>query len=156
MSWHNVPLNGREGEDPLTSFNFTENYDAFGQPRKQMEVACPRGWKALTDTTTEPFLVTRSLTKYATPVNPSIYIQDRIANDTRYEIINDGMSTVLELKDVPNGDGALTLIGQEVHFYDGSAFVGRDYGEIGDHGALARTEQLIMTESILHNALSKW
>ena len=31
------------GDDPMTRFTFTDDYDAYGQPRSQIEIAVPRG-----------------------------------------------------------------------------------------------------------------
>lgn len=140
------------GDDPLTSFTFNDDYDAFGQPRKQTDIACPRGWRTLADVSPESFLATRSITDYATPANPSVYIQDRASRESVYELVNDGALPVTALRDLPDNDPALVLIGQEVYFYDGPAFIGRDFGEVGDQGALVRTEVLVLTEDILHEA----
>jgi len=140
------------GNDPLTMFSFTEDYNEFGQPRKQTQIACPRGWKELSDTAAEPFLATHSVLEYANPVDPSIYIRDLIANTTEYEIINDGTIPLLQLKDTPDNSGTLSIIGQQIHFYDGPAFTGLSYGEVGSRGALMRTETLVLTEDILLEA----
>jgi RHS repeat-associated protein len=140
------------GNDPMTSFTFTEDYDAFGQPRKQTRIACPQGWKGLTDTAAEPFLATRSITEYANSINSLIYIKDRVCKTTEYEIVNDGLLTLLQLKNMPDNSGSLSIIRQQLHFYDDSAFTGRNYGEIGNYGALVRTEVLVLTEDILQDA----
>ncbi|MCP4702909.1 MAG: hypothetical protein GY862_39515 [Gammaproteobacteria bacterium] len=139
------------GNDPMTMFSFTQDYDKYGQPRKQTQVACPRGWKELADTATEPFLATRSVTEYASPVDPSIYIKDRTAKTTEYEIVNDGSVLLLQLRDMPDGSSALSIIDQQLRFYDGPAFIGLSYGELGSRGALMRTETLVLTEDILQN-----
>jgi hypothetical protein len=140
------------GNDPMTTFSFTEDYDEYGQPRTQIQIACPQGWKALSDTAAEQFLATRSVTEFAHPVDPSVYIRNRVAKTTEYEIVNDGTLPLLQLRDTPDGSAALSIIGQQLHFYDGSAFTGRSFGEVGDRGALVRTETLALTEDILRNA----
>ena len=38
------------GNDPMTSFDFTENFDLFGQSQKRTQIACPRSWRMLSDT----------------------------------------------------------------------------------------------------------
>ena len=38
------------GDDPMTQFAFTDDYDDVGQPRRQVAIACPRGWRTLADT----------------------------------------------------------------------------------------------------------
>jgi hypothetical protein len=75
------------GDEPMTQFSFTEDYDAFGQPQRQTKIACPRGWRSLSDapvsdTAAGPYLATRSRTVYAEPLNPEVYIQDRVARTT--------------------------------------------------------------------------
>ncbi len=44
------------------------------------------------------------------------------------------------------------IIGQTLNFYDGPAFVGLPFGQLGDHGVLSRTENLVLTEAILQQA----
>ena len=46
----------------------------------------------------------------------------------------------------------LKVIAQTLNYYDGDAFAGRAFGEVGDHGALVRTESLVLTEEILREA----
>lgn len=140
------------GDDPVTRFTFTEDYDAYGQSLRQTRIACPRGWRDLSDTLGEPFLATRDVVVYAVPVDPSVYIVNRLAKATNYEIINDGTQALLDIKDIPDGSAALSIIGQSLNFYDGDAFVGRGFGEVGEYGALVRTENLVLTEEILHDA----
>lgn len=140
------------GDDPMTQFNFTEDYDEYGQPRKQTQIACPRGWRTPQDELGEPFLATRTISEYAQPLDAQIYIADRVAKTTAYEIKNNGQLTLFELKDTPDSSSALEIIGQSLNFYDGPAFQGLPFGQVGDYGALVRTETLILTEEILHEA----
>ncbi len=140
------------GSDPMTMFSFIEDYDEFGQPRKVTRIACPRGWKGLNSTAAEPFLAKRSITEYANPVDQSIYIRNRVAKTTEYEINNDGTKPLLQLKDMPDDSAFLSIIGQQLHFYDGPAFIGRNFGQVGGRGALVRTETLVLTEDVLLNA----
>lgn len=144
------------GNDPMTQFSFTEDYDTFGQPRRQTQIACPRKWRNLPDTCTEPFLATRTRTAYATPSSPDAYIHDRVAKTTIYEIVNDGLQTVLALQGTVDDSNALQVIGQTLNYYDGNAFQGRDFGEVGNYGALVRTETLILTEDILQAAYPEY
>src|SRR5262249_41113305 len=46
------------GDDPLTTLAFTSDYDAFGQPRRQLQIACPRGWRQMSDAPGERYLAT--------------------------------------------------------------------------------------------------
>ena len=53
------------GDEPMTQFSFTEDYDAFGQSRRQTQIACPRGWRRLDDIPGEPYLTTQTRTDFA-------------------------------------------------------------------------------------------
>lgn len=140
------------GDDPMSQFSFTNDYDAFGQPQKQTQIACPRGWRHLGDTPNAPFLATCTRTVYAQPVDLEFYINDRVAKATAYEIKNNGSQTVLALKNLPDTDSALSIISQTLNFYDGPAFQGLPFGQVGPHGALVRTENLALTDDILQQA----
>ena len=137
------------GNDPMTSFTFTDDYDYFGQPRRQTQIDCPRAWRRLEDTAAESYLVTHHRTAFAKPAKPDLYIVDRVAHSTSFEIVNDGSQTVTALKRAADSGSALRVIDQSVNFYDGPAFIGLPNGQIGEHGVLVRTENLIMTEEIL-------
>ena len=56
------------GDDPMTQFSFTERLRYFGQPRRQTQIACPRGWRGLEDIPGQPYLATRSQTVFAHPL----------------------------------------------------------------------------------------
>ncbi len=140
------------GDDPQARFSFSDDYDDFGQPRRVTQIACPRGWRALADAPGQPFLATRSRTVYAQPVDPAVSIFDRVAQVTSYEIANDGSQAVLELRDLPDDSPALRIIGQTLNYYDGPAFEGLPFGEVGAHGAQVRGERLALTEEILRAA----
>ena len=85
------------GDDPLTQFSFTDDFDDYGQPCQQTQVACPRGWRQLDDIPGSPYLATRVKTAYAVPLDGQTYIHDRIAHTTEYEIINNGQQTLKDL-----------------------------------------------------------
>jgi YD repeat-containing protein len=145
------------GIDPLTQFSFTSDFDDVGQPLQQTQIACPRGWRKLDDRSPDkPYLATRSRTVFAIPLDPDIYIRDRVARTTTYEIENNGSQTIDELRNLPDSDPA--IIGQSLNFYDGdesadrAAFVGLPYGQVGKFGALVRTESLVLTDDILQTA----
>lgn len=143
------------GDDPLTSFAFTEDYDAYGQPQLQTQIACPRGWRSPDDIPGQSYLARRSRTVYALPASPQVFLVDRVAKASTYEIVNDGSQRLFDVKALPDG----SPIGQTLNFYDGDieqtdhlAFVGLPNGQLGDYGALVRTESLVLTESILQDA----
>jgi len=139
------------GNDPLTQFTFTEDYDDYGQARKQISIAVPRGRDFReVRTSDEPYLVTFGDTHYAQRDDNERYIVDRIACTTTYEIVNDGSSSVFGLREaILNATAEQRVIGQTLNFYDGIAFEGLPFGEIGNYGALVRTENLVLTEQIL-------
>ena len=147
------------GVDPMTRFGFTEDYDEYGQPRRQTQIACPRGWRRPEDIPDKAYLATRTTTIYARPVDDQAFIMDRVARTTTCEIQNAGAVDVLTLKDVQADNPSLQVIGQSLIFYDrdptrtdNGAFQGLPFGQVGAYGAPVRTENLVLTENILREA----
>jgi RHS repeat-associated protein len=140
------------GNEPMTQFSFTEDYDNFGQPQRQTTIACPRGWRSRSDTPTEAYLATRSRTVYAEPLDPQVYIRDRVAKTTTYEITNTNGKTVEAIATLADNSTDLMLIGQTLNFYDGQAFQGLPYPQVKEYGALVRSLSLVMTEADLQSA----
>ncbi len=140
------------GDDPQAQFTFTANYDAWGQPHRQTTIACPRGWRRLTETS-DSYLATRTLTAYAEPLDPQkVYIRDRVAKTTTCEIANSAARTVTAIRELADDDSALKVIGQTLNFYDGEAFQGLESNKVSNFGALVRTESLVLTDEILKEA----
>lgn len=79
------------GDDPMSQFSFTGEYDDFGQPLSQTAVAMPRRIRrrhrlSPTEVADEKrVLATHSRTSYATP-SAGIYIHDRVAHGTSIEL----------------------------------------------------------------------
>jgi RHS repeat-associated protein len=143
------------GDDPLTTVTFTDtqDYDAFGQVRRSTQVACPRGWRRPDDLPNAAYLATRTLTTYATPADAAAaYIANRVARSTQYELANSGRMTLDDLYRLPDDSASLSLIGQTYNYYDGLAFQGLPFGQVGAFGALARTEVFVLTEQLLRDA----
>lgn len=143
------------GADPMTQFTFTDDYDAYGQPRSQISIAAPRGrdFRIAAATPTEPYLATQTVTHYAQRDDDQHYMVDRVARTITYEISNDGSLAVSDLRDaIIAGSAARRSIGQSLNFYDGLAFQGLPFGQLGDYGALVFTESLVLTPEILHEA----
>lgn len=141
------------GDDPMTQFSFTSDYDEFGQPRRQVQIACPRGWRKRDDRPGEPYLATMVGTQYARPDDLNkVYIADRVSKTTSFEITNSSHKTLDEIKEINDNSGDLATIGQNLNFYDGAAFEGLKLGKVGEHGAMTRTENLVLTEDILKEA----
>ena len=53
------------GNDPMTQFTFTDDYDLYGQPRSQISIAVPRGRDFRVAAPGEPYLATQVVTQYA-------------------------------------------------------------------------------------------
>jgi RHS repeat-associated protein len=141
------------GNDPLTVFAFTDDYDEFGQPQRATSIACPRGWLNLTDRPATDYLATRTTTQYASPPTNGPFIRDRVAVTTTFEMLNTAGQTVGELRDAYP---SLRVIGQTLNYYDGSEFVGlkdANFRTVGSYGALTRSEQLVFTDQHLTDAV---
>jgi RHS repeat-associated protein len=139
------------GKEPLRQFKFIGDYDPYGQPRTQINIAVPRLHG-------EPYPATITATDYAKRDDGARYIVDRVARVTSYEILNDGSATPFELRDaIAIGQAERSIIAQSLNFYDGLQFEGLpflapDRGQVGDYGALVRTESLVLTEDLLQQA----
>lgn len=147
------------GDDPLTQIGYTDDYDEYGQPRRQMQVACPRGWRSFANDARSgtDYLTTYTETRFAQR-DDDVYMVDRAAGASSFYIypLQDQAPpavTVTQLRDQAFNDSApRALIGQSFNFYDGEAFVGLPLGELGEFGALVRSETLVTTEAILAEA----
>jgi len=142
------------GEDPMTQFSFTTNYDNFGQPREQWAIACPRTWRNNEDVLAG-FLATYSNLEFAYSASETPYIKDRTAKTSAYEILN--LESIAQMQQMLQGSmppPEMALIGQTLIYYDGEAFLGLPFGQIGDYGAGVRSEKLAMTEADMEAAFS--
>ncbi|MGA2402490.1 MAG: SpvB/TcaC N-terminal domain-containing protein, partial [Syntrophobacteraceae bacterium] len=146
------------GGDPMTQFSYTrytddkDVFDPFGRPLAQTQIACPRGWRTLDDKPGDTWLATRSRTHYAIPIDPKTCIHDRVAKASSYEIVNSPGKAIPELAAVKDGSADLKLIGQTLSYYDGDAFQGLPLGQVGNFGAVTRSESFILTDDILQQA----
>jgi RHS repeat-associated protein len=164
------------GHDPMTQFSFTADYDAYGQPLKQLAIAVPRGRNYRINAATDPeggtldtpfsgwmgdpYFATVSKSAYAQVDTGSQYMVDRVCRSTSYEILNNGTESVFELRDrvlnqelpIASGNAMFNIIGHSVNFYDGAAFNGLSFGQLGNYGALVRSETLVITDTIIAQA----
>lgn len=142
------------GNEPHTTATFLDDYDAYGQARQTSHIAVPRGRNyRIHSQNDEPYLATLEVVQYAPPPNQQHVIADRVYSQVEYEIVNDGTATLLELhQEMITGQAERNIFSHVLHFYDGEAFVGLPGGEIGAYGALVRTEELVLTEELLHAA----
>jgi hypothetical protein len=139
------------GDDPMTQFSFSSDYDPYGQLRRQLSLAVFRGRDyRVAAPPGELYLGTVTITDYAQRDDDTHYMVDRVARTTAFEIRNDGGPSLFELRDaVVAGTADLSLIGQSFSFYDGDAFEGLPFGGLGEFGAVTRSESLVLTEAIL-------
>ncbi|HVH12887.1 MAG TPA: toxin TcdB middle/N-terminal domain-containing protein, partial [Longimicrobium sp.] len=146
------------GDEPMTSFSFTGDYDGYGQPRLSLSVAVPRGRDPYAaGDHPEPYLCTVRRTVYARPPEGR-WMMDRVACVTGHEVADVRGGSVEALRaavmDGAEGGAPLTLrvIGQTLSFYDGAAFEGLPLGRVGATGALVRAEDLVLTAGLLREA----
>jgi RHS repeat-associated protein len=133
------------GNDPQTQFAYTADYDDVGQPRRQIAIACPRGWREMDDAPDAGYLATLSHTEYAGNAPEGLYLRDRVARSRSFEIRKTVHKKVTELELLTESDLSLHLIGESLNYYDGDAFTGLLLGQLGRYGAVVRTESLVMT-----------
>lgn len=150
------------GNDPMTQWTFTGyvdesgEFDKYGRPHSQTQIACPRGWRSLSDRPSQEYLATRTCTDYAERDDAARFMVDRVKRVTTYGYRQSDTAgkTLAELRDVPNGDGIFECIEQTVNYYDG--LDGYDQpearGQLGEYGALTLAETLAFDEAILANA----
>jgi RHS repeat-associated protein len=139
------------GAEPMTQFAFTDEYDAYGQSCRQVSLAIPRhrDYRASAPAG-DPYLGTLAETQFAQRDDAQQYMVDRVAASTSFEILNDGSQTVYDLyRGIQAGMAPRNLIGQTINYYDGDGFVGLPFGQLGDFGALVRSEALVLTEELL-------
>ncbi|MFG1809550.1 SpvB/TcaC N-terminal domain-containing protein [Streptomyces sp. NPDC049040] len=148
------------GTDPMTSFGFVADYDDYGCATGRLSFAVPRGRDPLAaaEPGGEPYLATYETTEYARRDDEGLYLVDRVARKTEFEVVNDGRLAVPDLRAAvlagpqaagPGTGVSLRLIGHTRTFYDGAAFTGLAAGVLGDHGLAVRSESLAFTGGFL-------
>jgi RHS repeat-associated protein len=142
------------GDEPMTRFAFTDDYDAYGQARRSVSLAVPRYRDyRLAGPVGEPYLGTLEERRYAQRDDSQRYIVDRVLASTSFEIVNDGSSSLDDLyRWIKDGTAQRRLFAQTFNYYDGDAFIGLPFGRLGDFGAPVRSESLVLTEEILRDA----
>ena len=138
------------GDEPMTQFSFTSDYDDYGQPQRSWQIACPRGWRDRFSNV-DNYLATFRQTSFAQSDDEQVYIVDRPAEAKSYELLIKIPQTILQIKQAVESDQInKQLIGHSLNFYDGKKYTGLALGEIGEHGILARSETLVLTEETLN------
>lgn len=148
------------GDDPQTQLSYTAGFNEVGQPSRQISIACPRGWRTLTDAPPAGFLATLAHTAYVIDTPADVYLRDRVMRSRSFEITGTAGKTIRELAELDESDVSLRLIGETLNYYDGSddaasdfgAFLGLPLGRLGRYGALVRSETLVMTQEHLQAA----
>jgi RHS repeat-associated protein len=168
------------GDDPMTQFAFTRDYDVFGQPKQQTAVALPR--RAANRQSAigavigayQPdeirILASHTRTLYvSSPIGKQIH--NRVAQVKAYELNNppngpdlagdDSLAALrsqyaaarqVDHKFQLLAPGSTQVFSHTINHYDGPAFDGLPVGQLKDFGALTRTESLVLTDSLLDAA----
>ncbi|WP_367105955.1 SpvB/TcaC N-terminal domain-containing protein [uncultured Psychrobacter sp.] len=139
------------GDEPMTQFSFTSDYDDYGQPQRSWQVACPKGWIDKFSQT-ENYLATFVQSSFAQRDDEHVYIVDRLAESKRYELLIPTPQTLLQIKQAVESEQInKQLIGHSLNFYDGNKYTGLALGKIGEHGVLSRSESLVLTQETLNH-----
>jgi hypothetical protein len=159
------------GNDPMSSFGFSWEYDAYGQATRQLSVAVSRGIDPLTGdeftvasgkfrpTTlaAEKYLATFSRGFYIYKGNISddeaaggIYMMNRNKQAIAYDCTYGGtaLPVITFQESVAGGFHVGKVIAHSLNYYDGAAYEGLEFGLLGNYGSLVRTETLISTDEI--------
>jgi uncharacterized protein RhaS with RHS repeats len=146
------------GSDPLTRFTFTADFDAYGQARTQVNLAVPRGLNFRAPSTpSQPYLITQSRTTFAQRDDATLFAVDRVSSVSNYEVLaadqvsGGAIAAVVDLAAsiVAASPNTANIIAQTLNYFDGPAFVGSNLGQLGNYGALVRTEELVLTQAQL-------
>ncbi len=144
------------GVDPMTTVSFTGEPDEYGSVTQELAIAVPRHRDPFESRPagSEPYLATYATTEFARRDDADRYFVTPVARTTSYEVINDGSLSVPDLRDTVLGSGSgggvsLRVIGHSRTFYDGDAYLGLPFGQLGDHGLAVRTETLVFDDGFL-------
>lgn len=160
------------GTDPMHSFSFTKEYDDFGQAQGQLSIGVPRNFSPASgiavftgpdNTPPGDYLATYANSEF-------IYTDDLLgnaqlmvnrvkrslswdltqgsANKSVFDLRNDIYS---QYTDEPL-DITFPVLSCVLNYYDGNAFTGLAYGQIGSQGAQVRSEALVITDDIITQA----
>lgn len=152
------------GDDPMTRLNFTHDYDVYGQPQSLIEMGVPRhrDFKQKDFVANEPYLVKFTATTFTDPIDTDDrYLIGKIARVSVYDVKNDGIPAAFSIRDeilidhiinVLTGNPKYEIIGQSFSYYDGNAYRGLPFKQVGDYGVPTRVETLILTDNIIQNA----
>ena len=139
------------GAEPMTQLSLMGDYDQYGRLKAQFSMAVPRGRDyRIAATEAESYLASYNETTYLQRDDAQRYLIDKVAKTSSFEIINDGKTSAFALWEaVKAGSASKQLIAQSLNFYDGPGFNGLPFGQLGDFGALVRSENLVMDDALL-------
>jgi RHS repeat-associated protein len=141
------------GRDPHTRATFTGCFDAYGRSHLSLDVGVPRGRdpRSAKANGAEPYLATEKWRAYATRDGDDALLLDRVCGAAGFETVNDGSLSLVGLRDAVTADRAPPprLMTAEFTFFDGEAFTGLPYGQIGTRGLATRSERLMLTRGVL-------
>jgi hypothetical protein len=163
------------GIDPMTSFSFSWEYDEYGQAQKQMSAGISRGINPITGATFDSgsglFVPTTiSNKKYLATCSESEFIyKGDIADDTAESgiyMMNRGlqskafdctytgsaMSIIDFFKSIVANSNIGSILAHSINYYDGDEYVGASFGNLGNYGALVKSETLVLTDGIITTA----
>lgn len=148
------------GNDPMTSFAFTADYDAYGQPLKQVAIAVPRyrNFMLSDDSPPKGYSATLGEGILINKDTDTHYLIGRAEQSKSYEVVNDGEDNLFTLRDkILAEDAGLTfnLLAHSLNYYDGGVgdeFDGLALGELGDYGVAVRSEALVATDALWNDA----
>jgi hypothetical protein len=151
------------GNDPMTKFSFTGEIDAYGQPLSQVSIAVPRGKDPRTGgqlaehtgvyDPARGYDATVQYTHYIYKDTGDQFIVDRAKQARSYEAENDGTMSVFDLcadmlRPLDEWEEATPrLLALSSTYYDGTAFTGLGFGQIGSYGVPVRTETLMVQQA---------
>ncbi len=141
------------GNDPMHQFTFTKDYDAYGNPTGQLSAGLPRGATPLGGGNGD-YLGTYGVSEFIyRDISGGQYMVDRVKKSTSYDATKPATNlNVFGYKDLIFNSGTLPVIGCSLNFYDGEAFEGLPYGQIGNYGLPVRSEILVLTDDIIEAA----
>ena len=141
------------GDEPMTRFAFTDDYDAYGQPRRQVSLAVPRHRDyRLPAPPGAPYLGTLARSRYALRDDAERYVVNRVCESSSFEILNDGSlpSTISTAR--PKPAAAAPRLWPHVQLLRRRGLRRAAVSdELGEFGALVRSESLVLTEEILRD-----
>jgi RHS repeat-associated protein len=143
------------GVEPMRRLSRIGDHDAYGRPGVRVDAALPRGADpAGRSVAGEPFLIAVTRTTWATRDDVEHYLAAPAARRLRYEVLDDHTTPLEDLLTAAlDGSAPVRLVGGEVTRFDGDAFTGLPFGQLGEHGAASRVDRLVHTQRSLADAL---